>query len=146
MWGHFTCDYNSACVAIVALKNDGWKTTFLLGRHIFRGYVRFPGYTSENGWLERMILLFGWFSSRAGLVLGMMFAFRDVWRGWENEPVIVSFFEVGRMQRYDVPVFEILITDNWIYCITAYYCALEASQISSSKAEPSETITIGDPL
>ena len=25
------------------LKNDGWKTSFLLGRPIFRGYVEFPG-------------------------------------------------------------------------------------------------------
>ena len=25
------------------LKNDGWKTTFLLGRPIFRGNVELPG-------------------------------------------------------------------------------------------------------
>ena len=25
------------------LKNDGWKTTFLLGWYIFRGYVKLPG-------------------------------------------------------------------------------------------------------
>ena len=27
------------------LKNDGWKTTFLLGWYIFRGYVKLPGGT-----------------------------------------------------------------------------------------------------
>ena len=26
----------------LTLKNDGWKTTFFLGRPIFRGYVKFP--------------------------------------------------------------------------------------------------------
>ena len=25
------------------VKNDGWKTTFLLGRAIFRGYLQLPG-------------------------------------------------------------------------------------------------------
>ena len=25
------------------LRNDGWKTTFLLGWYIFRGYVKLPG-------------------------------------------------------------------------------------------------------
>ena len=25
------------------MENDGWKTTFLLGWHIFRGYVKLPG-------------------------------------------------------------------------------------------------------
>ena len=27
----------------IASKNNGWKTTFLLGRPISRGYVKFPG-------------------------------------------------------------------------------------------------------
>jgi len=31
------------------LKNDGWKTTFLLGRPIFRGYGKFPGCNKTKG-------------------------------------------------------------------------------------------------
>ena len=46
----------------IALKNDGWKTTFLFGRPIFGGFVKFPGSTKNIFFLALQATRFSFFS------------------------------------------------------------------------------------